>query len=175
MSRARTVAATGVLAALYCAAAFITIPFPFMPLTIQCFAVALGAFVFGAKAAVAAVAVYIGVGAVGLPVFAGVQSGVQVLVGPTGGFVWGFIGLALCCGIGKQKDRAHAIALGLFGLAICYTAGVAQYAFVTGVGFGTSFFAVGALYILKDLVLLLLSYPLSLSIIKGLNRAKMGS
>ncbi len=172
MRGAHSAAAVGVLAALFGAAAFITIPFPFMPLTLQCFAVALGAYVFGAKSAVSAVAVYGAAGAVGLPVFAGAQGGAQVLLGPTGGFIWGFLALALCCGIAKEKSKVYSLLLGLLGLALCYLAGVAQYACVTGVSFGASFFAVGALYILKDAVLVLLAQPLSVSIILALSKAE---
>jgi len=172
MRRAYSVAAVGVLAALFCAAAFITIPFPFMPLTLQCFAVALGAYVFGAKSAVSAVIIYGAAGAVGLPVFAGAQGGAQVLFGPTGGFVWGFLALALCCGVAKGKSKKYAFILGLLGLTFCYASGTAQYAAVTGLSFGASFFAVGALYILKDAVLVLLAQALSVSIISALNKAK---
>lgn len=172
MNRTNTAVAVGVLAALFGVAAFITIPFPFMPLSLQCFAVALGALVFGAKTAVAAVAVYIATGAVGLPVFAGAQGGAQVLFGPTGGFIWGFVLLALCCGAAKGKNRAKSVLFVLLGLAVCYAAGVTQYAFVAGVSFGASFFAVGALYILKDTVLCLLALPLSKAVTNALNKAK---
>ncbi len=172
MSKAYTVAAVGALAALFCAAAFITIPFPFMPLTLQCFAIALGSYIFGAKSSVAAVIIYGAAGAVGLPVFAGAQGGAQVLFGPTGGFVWGFLALALCCGIAKGKGKTCSVLLGLLGLTLCYTAGVAQYAAVTGISFGASFFAVGALYLIKDILLVLLAQPLSVSVITALNKAE---
>ncbi len=172
MSRARTVAAVGVLSALFGASALITIPLPAMPVTLQCFAVALGAFVFGSKAATAAVAVYAAIGAAGLPVFAGMQGGVQVLVGPTGGFIWGFFLLAVLCGIGKDKGKALAVILGLLGLCACYTLGLAQYALITGTGLGAAFISVGSFFLVKDIILTLLAYPLSIAVINSLNKAE---
>lgn len=170
MRKAESIAATGVLAALYCVTAFIVIPFPAMPLTLQCFAIALGAYTFGCRATLSAVAVYVAIGAAGLPIFAGMQGGVQVLTGPTGGFVWGFFLLSLCCGA-DCKGRFGA--LGLLGLCLCYTVGIIQHAFITGISLWSSFLTAGAPFFLKDTVLIMLARPLSKKIKNELKKSKI--
>ena len=77
------------------------IPMPSgVPLTLQTFAVALCGAVLGAWSGPASVALYVAVGAVGIPVFAGMKGGIAVLVGPTGGFLFGFLFLAWLTGAG---------------------------------------------------------------------------
>lgn len=73
--------------------AFIRIPLPFtpVPLTLQTFVVLLSAAMLGAKLGVAAQLSYIFLGVLGLPVFSGAGSGLFYLLGPTGGYLFGFI------------------------------------------------------------------------------------
>ena len=81
------------------------IPMPSgVPLTLQTFAVALCGAVLGAWSGPASVALYVAVGAVGIPVFAGMKGGIAVLVGPTGGFLFGFLFLAWLTGAGGPGD-----------------------------------------------------------------------
>ncbi len=174
MSKTRTVAAVGVLGAVYCVAALISLPLPGMPVTLQCFAVALGAYVFGAKASLWATAVYVALGSAGVPVFAGVRGGVQVLFGATGGFVWGFFFLALACGVAKGRGKVTAVLLGLLGLALCYVLGILQYSVVTGTKLLPSFMGVGAPFLLKDIALVALACFLSAPVIKALNNTQKG-
>lgn len=170
MNRGERVAKVGVLAALYCLCASITIPFIGMPMTFQCFAVAAGSFCFGAPVGVAATAVYVAIGAAGLPVFSGFGGGVQVLFGPTGGYIWGFFALALLCGFSKGKLKD--LALGTVGLVTCYGLGCIWYAYVSGMGLWTAFLVGGAPYILKDFLLLLAAYPMAIRLKRAIGKAK---
>ena len=61
-----------------------------MPFTLQMFAMAFAIVVLTPREALAAIAGYLALGAVGVPVFSGMRGGVGVLAGPTGGFIWGF-------------------------------------------------------------------------------------
>ena len=63
----------------------------FAPITLQTFGVLLAGAVLGARRGALAVLLWILVGAVGLPVFANGKAGLPVLVGPTGGYILGFV------------------------------------------------------------------------------------
>ncbi len=69
-----------------------------VPITLQSFAVILVAMCFGGQVARSAVLIYIIAGAVGLPVFAGYKSGVEVVTGATGGFIISFLVAAVITG-----------------------------------------------------------------------------
>ncbi len=112
--------------ALMIACSWIAIPFP-LPFTMQTFAVFLSALMLGAGRSTFVIFVYIGMGLVGLPVFASFNSGPAAVFGPTGGYLVGFLFIpALYALISKLLgNKTFAKALGLFsGLALCYTFGV---------------------------------------------------
>lgn len=88
--RVRTLTAVALFAALMAVTAQITVPLT-VPFTLQLFAVFLALTALGGKWGTLAVAVYIALGAVGLPVFAAFRGGVGVLLGATGGYIWGFL------------------------------------------------------------------------------------
>lgn len=94
-------------------AAKINVPVWPVPVTLQSFAIAALAAAFGARIGVATVALYLAEGAMGLPVFA-TGGGLAYIVGPTGGFLLGFLVMAGI--IGYAADRgASAPPLSLFG------------------------------------------------------------
>lgn len=69
----------------------LTIPLGIIPLTGQTLAVGLAATILGRKTGTNAILIYLLLGLIGLPVFAGMSSGFSVLFGPTGGYLIGFI------------------------------------------------------------------------------------
>lgn len=73
--------------------AYIYIPLPFtpVPITLQSFFTYLAALLLGGKLAALSQALYLALGIMGLPVFAGGKAGFGVLMGPTGGYLLGFI------------------------------------------------------------------------------------
>lgn len=168
MKKTDTITKTGILAAIYGVSAFLTVPFPGVPLTFQCFAIALGAYCFGAGAGVSATAVYVALGAAGLPLFSAFRGGIQVLVGPTGGFIWGFFFLSLLCGLARGKSKYKALAFGLMGLAMCYCFGVVWYSRSAGVGLWAAFLTGSIWYLIKDIFLTVAAYFLSLTVQKAL-------
>ena len=91
----------GLFAAIIAVLTLVTIPMPSgVPITLQTFAVALCGYSLGCAKGTAATFVYVALGAVGLPVFSGMKGGFSVLVGPTGGYIYGFVGMAVLCGLG---------------------------------------------------------------------------
>ena len=86
--RTRKIVYTALFSALIAAMSQIAIPLPSgVPLTLQTFAIAFAGFFLGWKSALAAMLLYIALGALGLHVFANFTGGIQKLVGLTGGFI----------------------------------------------------------------------------------------
>jgi len=81
------------LTALMIAASYVRAPLPFtpVPVTFQTLVVILGSALVGARRGAAAQGLFLGLGALGAPVFAGGAAGFAVMVGPTGGYLIGFM------------------------------------------------------------------------------------
>lgn len=105
--KVRDMTLTAVFAALLCICSQIVIPLGAIPLTLQTAAVYITALALGPVRGIAAIGLYILLGTVGLPVFAGGTAGVGVLLGPTAGFLWGFLFVPLISGtlIGKMNQN----------------------------------------------------------------------
>jgi len=92
---------------------YISIPLPVgpVPIVLADFFVMVAGLFLGWKYGLVCIAMYLGLGALGLPVFAGGRAGLAVLVGPTGGFLFGYLLLVFAVGLisGKgQKAPAKA-------------------------------------------------------------------
>lgn len=107
--RTRKLVYVALFAALTAVLSQISIPLPSgVPLTLQTFAVAFAGFFLGWKYGLAAIGVYVALGACGAPVFAGFTGGAYKLIGVTGGFIWGFSPLSRLSG---QAARTFAVPL----------------------------------------------------------------
>ena len=116
-------ARVGLATAFIAVCSWISIPIGSVPITLQTFAVMLTVGVFGLSQGLLAVALYICIGAIGIPVFASFNSGVAYIMGPTGGFIIGFIFTALIVGlfIKRYRDNKWALFFAmLLGIAACY-------------------------------------------------------
>ena len=116
-------------AVLMAVCAWISIPMT-VPFTLQTFAVFAALATLGGRRGTYAVLVYLLLGAVGLPVFAGFQGGPGVLLGTTGGYILGFLGSALVFWLATAwlGDSLPAVltACGM-GLVVCYAFGTAWF------------------------------------------------
>ena len=121
-----------------------------VPLTLQTLAIAFCGYFLGMKKGTLAVFVYFLLGFAGVPVFAGFQGGLSVIIGPTGGFLWGFLIAAFCCGAGGNKKWWQALFFGVLGILLCHVLGVAQYVIISGRAWIDSFLLVSAPYLIKD-------------------------
>ena len=123
------------MAAVTAVAAQIAIPLPFspVPFTLQVLAVVLSGLLLGPRYGALAMAIYILVGAVGVPVFAGFKGGLGVIAGPTGGYLLSYpiaaavAGFAAYAAVRAPRRRALALsfAWGCAGLAVIYALGAA--------------------------------------------------
>ncbi len=163
----------GMFAAVLSVLSQISIPMPTgMPLTLQTFAVALTGAVLGWRLSLASTAVWVLLGAVGMPVFANFSGGSGILVGYTGGFIWGFFFMAALCGIGSaMKNKPFGLELGFLGLLICHVFGSLQYALIANVGFWNAVLLVSVPYLVKDVISVVLAFSVGTVIRKRLARA----
>lgn len=93
--RAYNITIVAVSAALITICSWISIPVGPVPVTLQTLAVLAVLLTVGGRRGTIAIAVYLALGAVGVPVFAGFKGGPAAFIGPTGGFLAGFIAAAL--------------------------------------------------------------------------------
>jgi biotin transport system substrate-specific component len=120
-----------VLVALWCAVvaagAYVAIPFVPVPLVLANFFAILGGLLFGPAIGGAAVLLYLALGALGLPVFAGGKAGFAHFASPTGGFLLGYLAASVVAGLvaGRRRRSTLAVALGGLGaMAAMYAIGL---------------------------------------------------
>ena len=162
---------SALMVALVAVCAQITIPLPWgVPITLQTLAVALCGYLLGPLNAMAVIGVYLLLGLFGLPVFSAFGAGAAVLLGRTGGFLYGFFALAAFCGLaGRQERRLFQLLLGVPGLLVCHLAGVIQFSLITKTGFWASALLVSVPYLLKDLVSVALASRLAVLLDRALH------
>ncbi|MCK9298987.1 biotin transporter BioY [Methanoculleus sp. YWC-01] len=125
MHRARILAYSGTFVALIAAGSWISVPLPPVPLTLQTLFVLLAGIVMKRYGAIP-VALYVLLGAAGLPVYHNGTAGLGVLLGPTGGFLIGFIPAALVAGLAYEHESPASRITGLIAAVILiYAFGVA--------------------------------------------------
>lgn len=162
----------GMFTAIIAVLSIISIPTPFgIPVTLQTFAIALCGYVLGWKLGLFSTVIYILVGAIGLPIFAGFSSGFGALFGMTGGFIWGFLFLAVLCGLqANSGNKVVSITLGLLGLIICHILGIVQFSLVTSTSLLKSFFIVSSSFLIKDIISIAGAYFVSIAINRAISK-----
>ena len=131
--RLRKLTVTAAAAAALCVLAPWAVTLGPVPITLCTLAIYLMSFLLDGKSGFAAVLVYVLMGAVGLPVFAGFGAGTGWLLGPTGGFVLCYPFAAYLCAslLGRGVSRWWALGLGTL---LLYAVGTGWYCVQTGVG-----------------------------------------
>ena len=122
----------GIAAAVIAVCSQISVP-TVVPFTMQTFAVFTVVGLLGIWQGTCAVCVYIALGAIGVPVFSGFRGGIAALTGATGGYIFGFITLALIMGAfikAKPESRLWAFIGMASGLIVCYAFGSVWFYFV---------------------------------------------
>jgi len=131
------IAITGILAQ-------ISIPVPPVPFTGQTLAVGLTATIIGSRLGAISMIGYLALGAVGVPVFSSFSAGLQTIVGPTGGFILGFIATAFITGYILEKIKFSipvAIIANIIGMVVTLAFGVVQLKYVASLSWNAAFAA----------------------------------
>ncbi len=126
----REVARCGLSVALLAVASSVSLAIGPVPFTLQTLALAMLPVALGGRTAVISVAVWVLLGAAGLPVFSGLSGGLSHIVGPTGGFIWGFlVGMMLSAAILRLRvipQRIREMLAALAMLLVSYALGTLQ-------------------------------------------------
>ena len=159
VSRVRHLVAAALVAAFMAATGWIALPVGPVPVTLQVFGVVLAALLLSWEWAAAALAIYVVMGAAGVPVFALGTAGLGVVLGPTGGYV---IGFALAAPVGawlrqtlERRGTRQLVADALSAatvVAVIYLVGWLQLAAVTNMGLLKAFVVGVVPFIIPDAV-----------------------
>lgn len=171
---------TALMAAVLCVLGPLSVPLPFspVPVSLTMVGIYLAVYAVGMWRGTAAVFLYLLLGLVGLPVFSGFAGGPSKLLGPTGGYLIGFLFTALVSGFVIDrfwKNRLVSAAGMAAGIATAYVFGTAWLAYVAGMTFGEAL-AVGVIpYIGFDLVKIVAVVIVGPELKKALIRANLVS
>ena len=145
-------------AALMAVCAWTGIPLGHTVFTLQTLGVFLTLGLLGGKWGTAAILCYLLLGAAGVPVFSGFRGGPAALLGPTGGYLWGFLCTGLCC---RAVEKFGTLPAMVLGQLVCYGCGTVWYMVCTGAGGVTVLLQTVAPYLIPDAAKLALALYLT--------------
>lgn len=127
---------TAVMTAVTCVLAPMSIPIGPVPISFTNLAIYLSLYLLGWKMGTISYLMYLLIGAIGVPVFSGFSGGLGKLLGPTGGYIIGFIPMAIISGlvIEKYNNRIFQFVAMVLGTAVCYVLGTAWFCVIMDVG-----------------------------------------
>lgn len=175
-SRTRSVAYIGMTVALLAVSAWVSLPLGPVPFTLQTFVLAFALLVLRPGECLAALGAYLLLGAIGVPVFSGMRGGIGMLLGSTGGFLWGFLlGAVVALALlkvrplrGGRGDLARSLVPCLAFLLVSYVCGWVQLMVVAGMGPLPAFMAVIAPFIVPDLAKLVAAIAVAQAVRRAL-------
>ena len=182
----RQITLCAVMAAVMCVLAPISIPIGPISITGGTLAVFLTAYLLGPWRGLAATAAYLLAGFVGLPVFSNFMGGAGRLIGPTGGYLVGYLPMMLLAGLMAEyalrhfsergkKGQVLALAITFLGMvlatAVLYAFGTAWYCVQAGVGLQKALAACVFPFIPFDLVKMVLALLTGLPVRRQLEQA----
>lgn len=149
---------SSLFAALLAICAWICIPVGDIGITLQTFGVALALLLLGGRWGTVSIGIYLLLGAVGLPVFSGFRGGIGMLLGATGGFLWGFL---LSGPVFRLLERFSKPLALIAALLACYLCGCMWFLYWSGGGFGFVVLRCVVPFLIPDVVKLWLAWILA--------------
>ncbi len=167
-------AMTAVMAALIAAVSPFAIPIGPISITLCTLALYFSPYILGWKRAAAATLIYILLGMIGLPVFSKFQAGLGVLMGPTGGYILGYIPMVVISGLvikAAPRNRVLQFPGMVAATAVLYAFGTAWFLFLSGKDLGYAMTWCVLPFIPLDLVKMLLAMFLGPVLLDRLTKA----
>lgn len=156
---------TGMFTAVICVMSQISIQIQPIPFTLALFSIFLTGALLSPRYAFLSVLAYLLLGAFGVPVFAGLKGGIQVLTGMTGGYLAAYPLMAFVTSLFYKLIKKHkvaALALGMtISLILCYLIGTLWFTFVTGNDFYTALTLCVFPFVLFDIAKIVLAISVS--------------
>lgn len=119
----------------------LALPISPVPISLGTLAIYLASYMLGMTRGTVSCLIYLLIGIVGLPVFTGFTGGIGKVLGPTGGYMIGYIFMALICGFFVQVSNGKILPsfVGMIlGTIVLYAFGTAWLAFQSSMGFGAA-------------------------------------
>jgi biotin transport system substrate-specific component len=153
------------LAALTAAGAYIAIPIGQVPVVLQNYFIFLSGLLLGSRWGPASVAVYILVGACGLPIFSVGRGGIGHILGPTGGYLLGYLPAVYVIGLVSERRPwrvLYDVAAMVCGSIIIYACGVPWLKQVAGLSFAKAFaLGMNPIFLAADTVKIVAAIPVT--------------
>ena len=150
------------------------IPTSPVPISLTNLAIYLAVILLGMKRGTLVTLGYLMIGFIGIPVFSAFTGGPGKLIGPTGGYLIGFIFLALIAGyaVDNFPGKPFWAAMGMIaGTAVLYSIGTSWLAYTAGLSFSQALFAGVIPFIPGDIIKIALAITIGFPIKKRLNKA----
>lgn len=170
----KVMATIAVMTALTCIFGPLSVPIGPVPISLTPFCVFFSVYVLGMKKGTIAYCVYLLIGLAGIPVLSGFTGGPAKLFGPTGGYLIGFIPMALIAGyfidrfVGNYAAQFIGMIVGLFA---CYALGTLWLAYSAGMTLTAAFAAGVAPFVLFDVLKIVISIAVGVQIRQRLGAA----
>lgn len=158
MANTKYMTRTALFAALTAICAWISIPVADIGFTMQTFGVFLTLGVLGGKWGTVSILIYLLLGAVGMPVFSGFRGGMGMLLGVTGGYLWGFLFSGLTYWLLERFGKLPAM---IAAMAVCYLCGSIWFHIYAGGGIGLILLRCVVPFLIPDGLKILLAHSLS--------------
>lgn len=169
-----TMAVIGVMTAITCILAPLSIPIGPVPISLTNLVIYFTLYILGMKKGTCSYVIYLLIGLIGVPVFSGFSSGPAKLFGPTGGYLIGFILMALIAGyfIERFISKWYLCLIGmLLGTMVCYLLGTLWLAYQMNLSLKAALWAGVIPFIPGDFIKMILAMLVGPQISKRLNQA----
>ncbi len=171
MQKTKSLTIVALFGALIAVSSYISIPLPFSPtpLTLQTLVILLCGLLLSARYAVSATALWLAMGAIGLPVFSGGKAGIATVFGPTGGYIFGFVIAAGVIALlrGKEANLVRfSLAAVVGNFLVIYPLGVAGLMLVAGMPLNAAIAAGVTPFIIGDIIKLIAAVSISIALHK---------
>ena len=161
-----------VMTAVICILGPLSIPIGPVPISLTPLTILLSVYILGTASGSVATLLYVFLGAVGLPVFGGFTGGFGIIAGPTGGYIIGYVFLALISGwfIEHFYNMVWVQYMGMcLGMAVLYAFGTAWLAYVAHMTFAEALAAGVLPFIAVDMIKMAVSIILGRAVNKRLD------
>lgn len=143
----------------------LSIPTPYgVPLTMQVFAITLIATILNTKQALLCITIYIILGIIGIPVFANFSGGIMKLLGPTGGYIYGYYIITIFFSHLEKKKNFKRIALIIIALLLFHFSGSLHYHIVMKSDWIKSIIVISLPYLFKDFLSVIFAHILGIKL-----------
>lgn len=160
----RAIAQQGLFAAGMALCAWIQLPLGDISFTLQTFALFLALFTLGGKRGSISFLVYLLMGLIGFPVFSGFRGGIGVLLGATGGYIWGLALAGLLYWVVTHFLGPRSAYFAAFaGMLLCYFCGTGWFAlaYAGNVGWWAIMLKCVVPFLLPDIAKILLAHSIA--------------